>query len=696
MTPHAPRPLLAALVLALGPLGAAHAQMPASLKASCTTLTPAPGFGYMFCDDGVPPTGGLTPNIGGTNAVLVPAKYDGFAGLPPKSADANMMPGADPTTGDIALDVDVSIPTLPAPPGGYPLVVMMHGCCSGDRTSWESTTLDPVGEGWHYNNAWFASRGYVVLTYTARGFVNGMNQGSTGETELDSRNFEINDFQYLAGLIADDPFFDVNPQKVVVTGGSYGGGFAWLAFTDPIWTSPGGKPMKLAAAAPRYGWTDLVFSLVPNGAHSFAASSLPAFDGSDTITPLGIPKQSINAVLYASGKTGIPPGSNHTTFPPEVDAAFQCLQASYPFDMNPSCATTISTTLPEFINDRSAYYQTAFFTSVATDPAYRTPLFNAGTLTDPLFTPIENVRMVNRLKSLVSGYPVQEYYGDYEHFVQNKAKEWADVCGTDHHVCMLDDYPGGNLNKKPLHRRRTGVTSRLNRFVDFYAQPPGDPNPRRPHFDVTASLQICPQNATTRYPADEPGRQFRARSFAQLGRGTLVVDMPGMGSTMNKVAANGHALDADPLLNFVAHGGQCPVETSAAGTGVATYESDPLPKAATMLGAALLSIDYMASTATGLELNARVYDLFPDGTTAVMVDRGVRSLASASGTVDYYLHGNGWQFPAGHKIRIEVAQDDGPYVKASDTTSTATLTRVTLRIPTREGSVRTVGGTSLP
>jgi len=175
-----------------------------------------------------------------------------------------------------------------------------------------------------------------------------------------------------------------------------------------------------------------------------------------------------------------------------------------------------------------------------------------------------------------------------------------------------------------------------------------------------------------------------------------VVAVPLKKTTMNKVAAIGHALDADPILNLVAHGGQCPVETSAAGTGVATYESDPLPKAATMLGAALLSIDYMASTATGLELNARVYDLFPDGTTAVMVDRGVRSLASASGTVDYYLHGNGWQFPAGHKIRIEVAQDDGPYVKASDTTSTATLTRVTLRIPTREGSVRTVGGTSLP
>jgi len=303
--------------------------------------------------------------------------------------------------------------------------------------------------------------------------------------------------------------------------------------------------------------------------------------------------------------------------------------------------------------------------------------------------------MVNRLKNLVSNYPVQEYYGDYEHFVQNKAKEWADVCGADRHVCTVDDYPGGNLNKKPLHRRRTGVTSRLNRFIDFYTQPPGDPRPHRPKFDVTASLQICPQNASAKYPADEPGRQLRARSFAQLAHGTLVVDMPGMAMTTNKVASNPHATAADPLLNFIINGGKCPVETTVAGAGIATYESDALPKTSTMLGAAVLTLDYMASTASGLELNARLYDLFPDN-TAVMVDRGVQSVASASGTIDYFLHGNGWQFPAGHEIRIEIAQDDEPYLKSSDVNSTTNLTRVTLRIPTREGSVRMVGGTSLP
>jgi dienelactone hydrolase len=96
----------------------------------------------------------------------------------------------------------------------------------------------PGGELWHYNNAWFASRGYVVLTYTARGFVDGQNRGSTGQTQLDSRSFEINDFQDLAcqatELFNAAPTLpDVDPSKVVATGGSYGGGFSWMALCPP-------------------------------------------------------------------------------------------------------------------------------------------------------------------------------------------------------------------------------------------------------------------------------------------------------------------------------------------------------------------------------------------------------------------------------------------------------------------------------
>ncbi len=82
------------------------------------------------------------------------------------------------------------------------------------------------------------------------------------------------------------------------------------------------------------------------------------------------------------------------------------------------------------MRERSAYYQNGFFDKIATDASYRIPVFNSGTQTDPLFPPSENRRMVNRMLATAPGYPVQQYYGDYQHFVQNKAKEWGDICDT--------------------------------------------------------------------------------------------------------------------------------------------------------------------------------------------------------------------------------------------------------------------------
>jgi hypothetical protein len=620
--------------------------------------------------------------------------------LPEKSPDANLVPGADPD-GNIALDVDISVPTVPAPPGGYPLIAFMHGCCSGNKTSWEGTSFDTAGERWHYNNAWFASRGYVVINYTSRGFHNGESngsRGSTGETQLDSRRYEVNDFQHLAGQVVDDAFFNVNPQEVVVTGGSYGGGFSWMTFTDPIWDSPGGVGMKLAAAAPKYGWTDLVYSRVPTGKHNQLPSLLPPFDGSASTVPIGIPKKSIVAALYDSGKTGIPPGSAHATFSTPIDQAFGCLQSTDPYETNPACAFTISNTLPEFIDDRSAYYQNGFFAQLASDPAYRTPVFNAATFTDPLFPPSENRRMANRLLAAVPNYPIQQYYGDYQHFVQNKAKEWGDMCGADHHVCRFADYPGGDVNATPAGQVRTGATTRLNRFIDHYAQPPGNPSQPAPQFDVTASLQVCPQNSGPGQPADEPGATFTAGSFEGLTFGTLQLDMHGNQTTTNDASPNLHAENAEPIINSIVNGGRCPAESSSssAGPGVAVYTSDALDQSYTMLGATSVTIDYSATTAQGLQLNARLYDVFPDG-SSVMVDRGVRRVESASGTLAYQLHSNGWRFPAGHRVRIEIAQDDDPYLRASTVPSTTTISHVTLRIPVREptGYVRPISATPL-
>jgi dienelactone hydrolase len=758
-------------VLAFG--GSAQAAVPATLHdaPACATKDAADGettidteMTFVFCDDGVPGTGfpgigpgGAVANATGASAVTVPAKYGTgaatFAGLPAKDITPPLMPGAD-ASGDVALDVDVTLPGTAPPAGGYPMIVMMHGCCGGNKGSWEANTIDQAGERWHYSNAWFASRGYVVVTYTARGFVSAASTvpgqpnraGSTGETQLDSRSFEINDYQALACNILDaseDQSFDdvspltdtagvdvkINPDKVVTTGGSYGGGFSWLSLTDPEWTCNADTgadttPMSLAATAPRYGWTDLAYTLVPNGTHSVQggpSGDLPAFDGCDSggrdideavcssPAPTGVPKTSIVTGLYLSGTLV---NNSHTSFSPEITDAFTCLQGTYPLEANPACSTTLSTTLPRFLRERSAYYQNDWFTAMPSDPDLQVPIFNAGTLTDPLFPMYENRRMANRILDVKPDYPIKQYYGDYLHFVQNKAKEWGDLCTTtgDRHVCTLADYPGG-VNAGPSNpvdpgttQAGLGVTTRLNKFIDNYATPTGGytPAPGNVTPDVTTSLQVCPDNAAgLGVAADEPGPRFTSSAFEGLAPNSLTVEMAGA-QTTNSTATNGHATNADPVANSAFNGGRCPRETTVAPPGAASYTSEALSSAATMIGATEVTARFLTpitGSAEGLQLNARLYDVLPDGTTSLMADRGpsrVTTAQAAAGEVTWELHGNGWRFQTGHRIRIELSQDDQPFMKATTVTSSLSLTGADLLIPTVESFGTDIPGTPDP
>jgi dienelactone hydrolase len=724
---------VAAALAAGAPPGPAQAAIAPSLHAAanCVAFDAAP-LDYVFCDDGVPAAGGASANATGALAITVPAEYggDGYTGLPPKKLPTTV-PGAD-AAGDVALDVDITWPRSAPPAGGYPLLVFMHGCCSGNKTSWESGTkatagdFAAAGEKWHYNNAWFASRGYVVITYTARGFATngptGPNRaGSTGETQLDSRRFEVNDFQSLACQVYGaagrwdavlGQAVSINPEKVVVTGGSYGGGFSWMALTDPIWTctadtGAAGQRMKLAAVAPRYGWTDLLYSLVPTGRHSGQPGALPRTDGCDSgprrvdgslcadAVPVGVPKQTINAGLYGTGLSG-------ATFPASIHQAQACLTGAYPVDpANPSCTSTVETTLPEFLRERSAYYQQHWFDRIVSDPEYRIPVFSAGTLTDPLFPALEHRRMHNRIRSLVPGYPLQAYFGDYQHFVQNKPKEWADLCGADRHACTNADY-AGDFDRAPSTLARTGVTTRLNRFIDYYAQPLPLPLGAPPPLDVTAALQVCPQKAGPGQPADEPGETYSAATFEALATGVRVLDSGGATPSLTAgptgmvlTAGAGGGAHADPVATSQM-ANKC--STRAAGdpapAGVAQLTSAALESDLVMLGAGRLTATFAPSGDSGsVQLNARLYELLPDG-SAVLADRGFRRLAAAEvaiGSVTFDLSGNGWKFTQGNRIRLELAQDDSPYLKASQPPSSLALGRVTLSLP-----VRTSGGGAGP
>jgi hypothetical protein len=684
---------------------ATRSPIPPSLVDSCRTEQAEPGHLYRFCDDGLPHHGGLNPNPSGEHAVKVPAGYAGYVGLPPKSKNAARIPGAD-AHGNIALDVDISYPVGDLNKS-LPVIVLQHGCCGSTKTNWEVETtpagkrFDAAGEGWHFSNAWFASRGYVVITYTERGFRTG-RRGSTGQTHLDSRKYEINDFQALAcGVTAlfnhNSSLPNIAPHRVVASGGSYGGTFAWMTTTDPFWkcrnyTGNAGTKMGLIAAAPRYGWTDLVYSLLPNGTQSTSPRQLPAVNGCDSAPwklngsrcagqhPIGIPKLTIDNVLYKLGIGGFGPG--RTTFPPLTTNFWKCLNGIYP----PSafCTRVYRKIMPPLLRESSPYYQNRWFRQIRHNPKMRIPIFDAGTLTDPLFPPLEELRMLNRIDGEVHNYPLQAYFGDYHHFVQNKPAVWADTCGKrgHSHRCTFAEY-GSRARPKDLVR--TGVTPRLNRFIDHYARPPGvRPVPPRPTFNVTGELEVCPTTANFfGVGKNDGGPQFTAPTFGSLSKGTIHLNLHGGGNTVSLIGSNLHGVDGDPVRS---NGGRCQIEKGRAGYGTATFESGTLKHSQTVLGVPRISVRFRAGGAIStMQLDARMYDVFPKG-ASILMDRGVRRLSkseAASGRVSYQLNGNGWRFQRGHRIRIELTQDDFPFLQKSSPASHATILGLRVSLPVR-------------
>jgi hypothetical protein len=230
---------------------------------------------------------------------------------------------------------------------------------------------------------------------------------------------------------------------------------------------------------------------------------------------------------------------------------------------------------------------------------------------------------------------------------------------------------------------RRGINSAINDFVDHYAKPAANPDEGAPALDVSASLQVCPLNAGEGSPLDEPGPRFTAPTFDELAPNVLRLDFDGEQTTTSKAAPNPHALAADPVANEVSNSKRCPRGEGPAGPGVASYASEPLERTYTMIGPTRVTVPYEASREQELQLNARMYDVPPDGEPA-MVDRGFRTLTQRSGVAVIDLMGNGWRFARGHRVRIELAQDDDPFLRASTVPSQMTLDGVTLRIPVRE------------
>jgi hypothetical protein len=675
----------AILLLAMSPLPAAAATSPADFFDECPTY-PSPDGPMQICS-------GQAPSFDGT-----------------------------------PLDFDLTKPLAGSGPGPHPLIVMLHGLGNSKR-EWESLTDEGDGaDKWHWNSHWFAKHGYYVLTYTARGHRDeppqrpehpptpgaGSLSEPNGTAHLKSRPMEIRDTQWLASLAAT-AFPDIDPSRVAVSGGSYGGGETWVLASQPEWTFPRlcaaretpdcatmptvpelDRPLKdlaLQVAVPKYAWTDLGYSAVPNGhgggsalADIYESSTGRAEDPDGKGNPVGVAKESYldgffgtapENLIFAHGTTLTP---SEEQPPPNIPQWFgRLVTQGDPYDLagmdDPNTIPLARRGTTEY---RSSYYQDLQWKQQLA--GREVAIFAIQGWTDDLFPAVESFRQYKYLKRLDPMWPVSVAVADVGHDRgQNKPETWRRLNAQAWQMVQAQ-IPGS-------HRQRTTVYSEPTVCADD-----GDPDNRLP-----------------------AAQQLTATSPEGLSNGALMVRYPPGETRAPKRGAGPPGGDPDnattePVFgSLIQPGDDCRSSGAAVFQNRYTGRSVPLLESSTYVGLGFVEVPYTLAlneqfpsdpvpvTAT---LNARVWDVAPGGPSLLMT-RGTYRITlgydNVSGTLRLPLFGNHWSLAPGHRVRLDLTQVDQPTFLASNQSSklvfedparpTATPT---LHLPTRESGTRVV------
>lgn len=542
--------------------------------------------------------------------------------------------GEIPSFDGLGLDTDLSIPLDAARP--RQTLVMLHGW-GQDKTLWEAgTTAGNGADTWQWNNVWFVSKGWVVVNYTARGFQQscGMtdqdpNCTPNGYTHLADRRFETRDSQILLGKLVDAGIAD--PKELASTGDSYGGGQTWLLATSLPWRSPNGVTLQLAAGVPKYGWTDLLDSLSPNG------RATPAVDQSAPHTvPFGIAKESYVDGLYAVGRAEA--NGRYDENPLDVgtnlDEQLQRIQQGEPYD--PSTDPRLQQIVDSYTY-RSPYDATDYFAALQARSVRPVPLLSIQGWTDPLFPAVQTLQMFRKLKAADPSYPIQMVFGDIGHSnARNPSWQWQPINTLAYR--FLEAHVLGQKSLAPPLQTYSFQTE---------CSGAGRPAPIAGQWDSLASSTV----------------ELTSTTVAT----TLSVDPN---------PADGAA--SDPIANS-----GCLAENGSTTDPGAAYYSFP-STGEHLLGLPTVQLPY---TLTGQDATVafKLWDQRPDG-SKTLVTRGEYRLSTAAGdpatgVLKAYLYGNDWVFPAGDTIVLQVTQNDSPYLRPDNEPSTIAWSGVTLDLP---------------
>ena len=614
----------------------------------------------------------------------------GSGGACPAYGDLNICSGEVPSWDGTLLDVDLTMPMNGTGGTRHPLIVMLNGF-GADKHEWESTTdTGDDGDKYRWNSHWFAEHGYYVLTYTPRGFdstlpppyspptPSGTSRDTTrGTIRVKSKEYEIRDTQWLAALVAAG-YSDVNRDQLAVTGGSYGGGESWLQASQAQWSFPNSKDptlpvLQLQVSVPKYGWTDLAYSLFPNGHPGNgpgdndiyrSSQGSPASDTGDG-NPIGVLKNSFFAELSGIGadrgtyETGA--GSTDSAEGPYSIPAWGNRLSTQGDPYSPEDAT-VRQLRRGFTEFRSSYYQQDGWAAQAPADKRKVAIYAIQGWTDDLFPAVEAFRQYKYLKALDPQWPINVVVADVGHGrAQNKPDTWHTI--NNNAFGWLQDHIGGS------HDQITTIT----------AEPTTCPNDMDPDNNVSAATEMT---ATTPEGLSAGKLTIRALQGDDLESHQGADDPDGPATDPLPIERG--AFEIGPV-------GSCRASSTPTSPGRYTAVSQELPDTNTYIGLGEVDIPYRLTGDTAT-VNARVWDVGPSGNTLLMT-RGTYRIDTAagdppSGTARLPLFGNHWQIRPHHKVRLDITLVDQPFLRPATPESTVHFDPPTLKLPLRESSDR--------
>lgn len=541
----------------------------------------------------------------------------------------------------VPIDVNVAFPPAPqsGPDGPYPLMMVFHGY-GGGKLNFTSGEVQ----------RWLA-RGFAVYTQTNRGFHEscGTPQAKAADPDcqplgfvrLNDNRAEVRDAQEIPGMLVDQGL--VKPTGIGATGGSYGGGMTMALATlkdrkvlpsgqYAKWTSPDqGTPMRLAVALPFIPWTDLAYSLVPNG------NDLDYIENSRYVGRFGVMKQSYVTGLYFNGNSNgyyAPAGTQPSG---DLNGWFNLLNEGEPYAGKPEADAM----LKEITTNHSSFY--------ISQPSAPAPMVIGQGFTDDLFPGKEATRYYNKVKAKYPKHPFSLFFGSFGHARGQNGETEIEA-----------------------------LTELQNRWADHYLKGAG----ARPGSEVIAYRQVC---------SDDPPAPRTAPNWASISRGEIRLRNRSQAKT---VAPDGGDRDVALAFDPISGPGACAAPNGAEEPGVASYQLPPAPASGyTVMGSPTV-IAKINQPGTTSQIAARLVDVAPDGSSKTLVNRELWRPAATKGYQVFQLQPNGWRVEQGHRLRLELLPGDhaksalqgslSNFGRPSNGQTAARISNLELRVPVVE------------